>query len=207
MAKVLLLTLVANSAALRGDRECGVEGGEAGAAGRRLGSPRPPFAEPDEIDGDRGHDVLQVRLGEAEVTGMAQAAAADGLLVGGLDAGARRVARAELGRRPPVPGGVQSLVVLARLQADDPRLELGSGAAGAQRAGRAVLRGEAGLEDHAVLRVGVGHPRDAAFAGGAGDPPPLPVDQERRLGEPLALARLPARVVGDRTDDLDAEAA
>src|SRR3954451_5753072 len=46
------LTLVANSAALRGDRECGVEGGEAGAAGRRLGSPRPPLAEPDEIDGD-----------------------------------------------------------------------------------------------------------------------------------------------------------
>src|SRR4051794_29462751 len=130
MAKVLLLTLVANSAALRGDRECGVEGGEAGAAGRRLGSPRPPVAEPDEIDGDGGHDVLQVRLGEAEVAGMAQAAAADGLLVGGLDAGARRVARAELGRRLPVPGGVQSLVVLARLQADDPRLELGPGAAG-----------------------------------------------------------------------------
>ena len=58
--------------------------------------------------------MLQVRLGEAEVTGMAKAAAADGLLVGGLDAGARRVTRAELGRRLPVPGGVQSLVVLAR---------------------------------------------------------------------------------------------
>src|SRR3954454_10545664 len=38
------LTLVANSAPLRGDRERGVEGGEAGAAGRRLGSPRPPLA-------------------------------------------------------------------------------------------------------------------------------------------------------------------
>src|SRR5213080_491617 len=117
-------TLVANSAALRGDRGRGVEDGEAGAAGRRLGSPRPPFAEPNEIDGDRGHDVLQVRLGEAEVTGMAQAAAADGLLVGGLDPGPGRLAGAELRRRLPATGGVQSLVVLARLQADDPRLEL-----------------------------------------------------------------------------------
>src|SRR4051794_29614281 len=61
-----------------------------------------------------------------------------------------RVARPELRRRLSLPGGVQRLVVLARLQADDPRLELGPGAAGAQRARRAVLPGEAGLEDHAV---------------------------------------------------------
>src|SRR4051812_39617166 len=115
----------------RRNRQRGVEGGEAGAAGRRLGSPRPPFAEPDEIDGDRGHDVLQVRLREAEVAGVAQAAAADGLLVGGLDPGPGRVARPELRRRLSSPGGVQRLVVLARLQADDPRLELGPGAAGA----------------------------------------------------------------------------
>ena len=68
------------------------------------------------------------------------------------------------------------------------------------------LAGEPSLKHHAVLRVGVGQPGDAALTRRAGDHPPLPVDQKRRLGEPLAVVRLPARIIGDGTDDPDAEA-
>ena len=179
------MTLVANSAALRGDGERGVEGGEAGAAGRRLGSPRPPFAEPDEIDGDRGHDVLQVRLGEAEVAGMTQAAAADGLLVGGLDPGPGRVARPELRRRLSLPGAYA---------------QLGEGREAAAEAAE-VLREQPGFSAEAWVNNDFFQPGGSSAA--------LSFDGARKAGLPIcATAEVAAKFEpGNRLPECEAERA
>jgi hypothetical protein len=51
----------------------------------------PPLCEPHQADGNPGRDVLQVGLGEAEIAGVAQTAAPDGLCVRGLDPGPRGI--------------------------------------------------------------------------------------------------------------------
>src|SRR5689334_3724495 len=78
-----------------GGSSCGLERGEARDACLRDGGAREPLRDPDQVDRGGGDDVLQVRLGQADVARAAQAAAADGLGVRALDAGARGVARAE----------------------------------------------------------------------------------------------------------------
>src|SRR5262245_30215494 len=81
-----------------------------------------------------------------------------------FDPGPSRVLLAELLSPLPPPGRLQRLVMLARLQPDDPRLLLRLRAPRAKRTRRAILAGEAGLEDLTVLRIGVGQPGDALFA-------------------------------------------
>ena len=102
-----------------------------------------------------------------------------------------------------VPAGLPAgaLVMLTRLQADDPRLLLRLRALRPERARRAISPGEPRLKDHAVFRVGVGQPGDALLPGRAGHHLPVPVDDEVPLVEALAGAGLPTRIVGDRPDD------
>ena len=70
-------------------------------------------------------------FGEPDIAAFAQSAAADRLRVRAFDPGARGIISLELFRRLTPAGGVQRLVVLARLQPNDPWLVLGPGAAGA----------------------------------------------------------------------------
>src|SRR6516162_5781698 len=118
-----------------------------------------------------------------------------------FDPGPGRVLLAELLSLLPPPSRLQRLVMLARLQPDDPRLLLRLRAPRAKRTRRAILAGEAGLEDLAVLRIGVGQPGDALLARRAGHDLPLPVDLEAPLVEALAGPGLPARVLGHRAHD------
>src|SRR5262245_33068761 len=118
-----------------------------------------------------------------------------------FDPGPGRVLLAELLGLLPPPGRLQRLVMLARLQPDDPRLLLRLRAPRAKRTGRAILAGEAGLEDLTVLRIGVGQPGDALLARRASHDPPLPVHREAPLVEALAGTGLPAWVFGHWADD------
>src|SRR5215472_14162248 len=100
-----------------------------------------------------------------------------------LDPGSGRVLLAELLGLLPPPGRLPRLVMLARLQPDDPRLLLRLRTPRAKPTRRAILAGEAGLEDLAVLRIGVGQPGDARLACRASHDLPLPVDREAPLVE------------------------
>jgi hypothetical protein len=113
-----LLTLVANPSP---PSSSPLQSGKPRAAGRSEGRSGQPFAQADEVDGDGRDDVLQAGLGQPDVAALAQTAAADGLFVGALDAGALGVVGAKrLGRLHPA-GILQRFVFLTRLQADRTR--------------------------------------------------------------------------------------
>ena len=92
-----------------------LERGEARAARLGHGGAGEPLRDPHQVDrGGRDH-VLEVRLGQPDVAAPSQAAAADGLGVRALDAGAGGVAGPErLGLLVPARA-LQCLEVLARL--------------------------------------------------------------------------------------------
>ena len=115
-----------------------------------------PGGNTQDIQGRSGGDVLNACLAKADVASPAYAGAADGLGMRCFDAGARGIVLAELVGELPTPRGLERLEVLARLQADDARLQLGPGAARAERTGRAILAGKACFPGHASLWVGVG---------------------------------------------------
>src|SRR5262245_21656267 len=121
--------------------------------------------------------------------------------MGAFDAGPGRVPRPERLRHLLAAGPLQRLVVLARLQPDDPRLlrRLRAPRPGGTR--RAILPREPRLEDHAVLRIRVREPGDTLLARRAGHHLTIPVHHEAPLVEALAGAGLPAGVLGHRADD------
>src|SRR5512132_2476031 len=164
----------------------------------------PPRADPRQIDSDSRDDVLQARLGQADVAALPQVAPADRLTVGSLDAGPSGIVQAERRGALPFAGGLQCLLIVLCLQPDDARLALGFGAARPERTWCAVPAGESGLEHHAVLRISVWQPRDALLAGRAGHHLPVPLDDELRLVDAVLRAGLPTGVVGDRADNRDA---
>jgi hypothetical protein len=112
----------------------------------------PPLCEPHQADGNPGRDVLQVGLGEAKIAGVVQAAAPDGLRMGGLDPSPCGVASAKRRCDLLFSSRQERLVLLTGLQPDDPRFPLGSGAAGAERTRRAVLAREPPLPTCRRLR-------------------------------------------------------
>src|SRR5512142_1778786 len=118
-----------------------------------------------------------------------------------LNARPGRVPRPELFGRLPAAGPLQRLVMLTRLQPDDPWFLLRLRALRPERTRRAILPREARLEGHAVLRVGVGEPGDALFARRASHHLPVPVHHEAPLVEARAGTRLPAGILGHRADD------
>src|SRR5512135_2397452 len=81
-----------------------------------------------------------------------------------LNARPGRVPRSELLGRLLAAGPLQRLVLLTRLQPDDPRLLLRLRALRPRRTRRAILAGEPRLVNHAVLWIRVGEPGDALFA-------------------------------------------
>src|SRR5262245_66214464 len=98
-----------------------------------------------------------------------------------LDPGTRRILPAELLGLLPPPRRLLRLVLLARQQPDDPGLLLRSRALSPERARRAILPREAGLEGHAALRIGVGQPGEALLARRAGHDLLRPVHREAPL--------------------------
>src|SRR5262245_20624016 len=72
-----------------------------------------------------------------------------------LDPGPRRILLAELLGLLLPPGRRQRLVLLTGQQPEDPGLLLRSRALGPQRARRAILPREAGLEGHSTLGIGI----------------------------------------------------
>src|SRR5512147_1484008 len=118
-----------------------------------------------------------------------------------LDARPGRVPRPELLGLLRAAGPLQRLVMLTRLQPDDPRLLLRLRTLRPRRTRRAILAREPCLENHAVLWICVREPGDALFARRASHHLPVPVHCKAPLVEPLASAGLPAGVLGHRADD------
>src|SRR5512135_1511303 len=98
-------------------------------------------------------------------------------------------------------GPLQRLVMLTRLQPDEPRLLRRLRTPRPRRTRRAIVARKPRLESHAVLGIRVREPGDALFARRASHHLPLPVHYEAPLVEPLAGAGLPAGVLGHRADD------
>ena len=71
---------------------CGLENGKARDACLGNWGASEPLRDPDEVDGSGRDDVLEVYLGQADVTGATEAAATDGLRVRTLNAGAGGIA-------------------------------------------------------------------------------------------------------------------
>src|SRR5512135_2967593 len=113
----------------------------------------------------------------------------------------RRVPRPELFGRLLATGSLECLVMLTRLQSDDPRLPLRLRAPRPRRTRRAIRAREPRLENHTVLGIRVRQPGDALFARRASHHLPLPIYHEAPLVEAFAGAGLPTGILGYRTDD------
>src|SRR5512135_1808952 len=98
-------------------------------------------------------------------------------------------------------GPLQRLVMLTRLQPDDPRLLRRFRTLRPRRTRRAIRARKPRLENQAVLGIRVRQPGEALFARRASHHLPLPVHHEAPLVEPRAGAGLPAGVLGHRADD------
>src|SRR4029077_17682351 len=92
-----------------------------GAGQRR---PRPPFAEPHQVDRRRRQEVLEVGLRLTDIAALSQPAPPDRLLMCALDAGPRCVAPPELLGRLLATARLECLVLFTGQQPDDPRLLL-----------------------------------------------------------------------------------
>src|SRR5262245_35212987 len=83
-----------------------------------------------------------------------------------LDPGTGCILLAELLGRLPPAGRLERLVILARLQSDDPRFLLRLRALHPERTRRAILPREPRLEDHAVgVQVAVRREKARIFSG------------------------------------------
>src|SRR3954447_16978554 len=118
-----MLTLVANSIPYSRGR---LQRRESRAAGPRQRRPRPPLAEPHQVDRRRRQQVLQMRLRLTDRAAPPQTAPADRLFMRPFDARTRRVPRPDLLRPLRAAGRLQLLVLLTGQQPDDPRLLLRS---------------------------------------------------------------------------------
>src|SRR5512135_2347231 len=137
------MTLVANSIPCSRGR---LQRGESRATGPSYRPPRPPVIESHHIDRRRRQHMLQVRLGLTEIAALPQPAPADRLLMRPLNARPGRVPRPELFGRLRAAGPLQRLVMLTRLQPDDPRFLRRLRALRPRRTRRAILAREPCLE-------------------------------------------------------------
>src|SRR5512143_580097 len=142
-------TLVANSIPCSRGR---LQRGESRAAGPGQRRPRPPLAEPHHVDRHRRQEVLEMQLHLPDIATLPQPAPPDRLFLRPLDPRPGRVPRPELVGLLLAAGRRQRLVMLTRLQPDDPRLLLRLRAPRPRRTRGAILAGEPRLENHAVLR-------------------------------------------------------
>ena len=101
-----------------------MQGSKARAPGFGSRGIGPPRADPRQIDSDSRDDVLQARLGQADVATLPQVAPADRLTMGSLDAGPSGIVQAERRGALPFAGGLQCLLIVLCLQPDDARLAL-----------------------------------------------------------------------------------
>src|SRR5512135_100908 len=154
--------------------------------------------EPYHVDRHRRQEVLEMRLHLPDRATLPQPAPPDRLFMRTLDPRPGRVPRPELVGLLLAAGRRQRLVMLTRLQPDDPRLLLRLRAPQPRRTRRAIPAREPRLEDHAVLRIRVGEPGDALFARRASHHSPVPVHHEAPLVEARAGTRLPAGALGHR---------
>src|SRR3954447_9108450 len=143
-----MLTLVANSIPYSRGR---LQRRESRAAGPRQRRPRPPLAEPHQVDRRRRQEVLQMRLRLTDIAAPPQTAPPDRLFMSPLDARSRRVSRSELLASLLAADRLHLLVLLTGQQPDDPRLLLRPRALRPGGTWCAVLPREPRLEDHAVL--------------------------------------------------------
>src|SRR5512135_1321854 len=114
--------------------------------------------------------------------------------MGALNARPGRVPRSELLGLLLAAGPLQRLVMLTRLQPDDPRLPLRLRALRPRRTRRAILAGEPRLENHAILWIRVREPGEALFTRRASHHLPVPVHHEAPLVETFAGAGLPTGI-------------
>ena len=131
------MTLVANSISYSRGR---LQRGESRAAGPGQRCTRPPLAEPHHVDRRRRQQVLKVRLRLTDIATLPQPATSDRLLMRPLDARPGRVPRPELLGLLRAAGPLQRLVMLTRLQPDDPRLLLRLRTLRPRRTRRAIVR-------------------------------------------------------------------
>src|SRR5436305_15082967 len=102
-----------------------------------------------------------MRLGEPDIARLPEATPADALRVGALDACPRRILTPERFGRLPLPCGLQSLVLLSRLEPQEAWLLLGPSTLRPVGTRGAILPGKARLPRHAIFRIGVREPGDA----------------------------------------------
>src|SRR5512143_1648039 len=105
-----------------------------------------------------------MRLGQTDVAAATEATTSNRLLMRALDPGAGRVPGPKRIRRLLAASRLQGFALRMGLQADDAGFLLRSGTARTKRTRCAIRPREAGLEDHSVLRIRAGRPREALFA-------------------------------------------
>lgn len=144
--------------------------------------------------------MLQMGSGLSDVACALETTPANALRMGTFDPCPRRILLTERVCGLPLTRGLQRLVLLPRLEAEETRFLLGSGTLRSLETGRTVFTRKAHFPCHAALRIRVGKPGNALLAHRAGDDLLLPIDQELRLIKAGASTRLPTRVIGDRAN-------
>lgn len=156
-----------------------VERGE-GSETRRFGTDareaREPVIETIKVDCDGGCHMLEMRLGQAAIAGLAQIEHPNALGDRPFDAGALPIKGAELGSGLPLPSSEEGVVFGARAQREGPRLGLGAGAAKPDRADGTVRTRESDVDQVGMARVLEALPAHTLVALGTGDDLGFPVD-------------------------------
>src|SRR5262249_61820471 len=127
--------------------------------------------------------------------------AADALRVGALNTCPRRILLRERVGRLALPGGVQRLILLPRLESHNAGLLLRPRTLCPVETRGAIFAGKACLPRHAILGIGIREPGDALLAHGTGDHLPVPVDQKVGFIEPCARPGLPTWIVRHGTNE------
>src|SRR5262249_30070058 len=172
------VTLVANS--IPGSRGR-LQRRKSRASGPGQRRPRPPLAEPHQVDRRRRQEVLEAGLRLANIATPSQPAPANRFPMTPLVPRSGRVSRADLLGLLLTAGRLQRLVLLAGQQPEYPRLLLRPRAPRPAGTRRAILPREPRLDDHAVLRGGVREPGDALLARRASHHLTVPVHREAPL--------------------------
>jgi hypothetical protein len=122
-----------------------LQGGQGGATCLRPWSPRQPLPQPHQVQSRRRRQMLEMGFGEPHIARLPEATPADALRMSTLDPCPGRILPTELFRRLPLPGCLQRLIRLTRLEPYNAWLLFGLGALRPMRTWRAVLAGKAHL--------------------------------------------------------------
>ncbi len=138
--------------------------------------------------------MLQTRLGQTNVAGMAQTTTPDALLMGTFDPGTRFVRLLELGRFLTPSGSMQRFIFLLGLQHQLAGFGLGAGAVATILTGVAIFLGKTDVPGTAFgLRLRAWPERQAGLAGRAGHGLRLPIHDKASLVEAFARLQLPTK--------------